>query len=125
MREELDLGGDLRHRMVVLVDFGVRGDAGDRWAKALEGRCERLQVLVVGSEPEWAGQARRGVGDQTSRVMQVFTGVVRGQTIEAVGAAKHQTKKLLIRRSPRQMARGLQLQWGSGWTSSARTAPLG
>lgn len=110
------LGGG--ERKVVLMDFGARGDAVDRWAKALEGNCKRLQVLVLGADPlatEQSETAKR-TQDPQSGVAQVFAGGIRDRAIGLLGAAKYfaEQEAAWAKFNAGEAIPGLQLKWGEG-----------
>jgi hypothetical protein len=118
--ERLDLGAELggEQGKVVLLDFGARGDAVDRWAKVLEGKCKRLQPLVVGGDPmgkERSEMAKR-TQDPTSGVAQVFAGGMRNRAIGILGAAKYFAgqEATWAKFKADGGIQGLQLKWGEG-----------
>ena len=105
-------------RKVVLIDFGARGDAVDRWAKALEGNCKRLQVLVLGADPLASGQSEtaKRTQDPQSGVAQVFAGGIRDQAIDVLGASKYfaDQEAAWAKFKADKVIPGLQLKWGEG-----------
>jgi hypothetical protein len=110
------LGG--RERKVVLMDFGARGDAVDRWAKALEGNCKRLQVLVLGADPmatELSETAKR-TQDPRSGVAQVFAGGIRDRAIDILGPSKYfaEQEAAWDKFKAGETILGLQLKRGEG-----------
>jgi hypothetical protein len=112
----LKLGGG--ERKVVLMDFGARGDAVDRWAKALEGNCKRLQVLVLGADPmatELSETAKR-TQDPRSGVAQVFAGGIRDRAIDILGPSKYfaEQEAAWTKFKAGETIFGLQLKRGEG-----------
>ncbi|KXX82977.1 hypothetical protein MMYC01_200405 [Madurella mycetomatis] len=110
------LGG--HQQRIVLMDFGARGDAVDRWAEALKGNCERLQVLVIGADPLAQAQSEtaKRIQDTTSGVEQVFAGSLRERAIEIVGAARYfeEQRATWAKFKANGAIPGLQLKWGKG-----------
>ncbi|KAK4038076.1 hypothetical protein C8A01DRAFT_48253 [Parachaetomium inaequale] len=124
--ETLDLGAELggEQGKVVLLDFGARGDAVDRWAKVLEGKCKRLQALVVGGDPmakERSEMAKR-TQDPMSGVAQVFAGGMRDRAIGIVGAAKYfaHQEAAWAKFKADGGVQGLHLKWGEGLDDFSR-----
>ncbi|KAL2130275.1 hypothetical protein VTI74DRAFT_6669 [Chaetomium olivicolor] len=107
-----------KQRKVVLMDFGARDDAVDRWAKALEGKCRRMQALVIGGDPMAEDQSKtaRKTQDLTSNVAQVFAGGIRDRAMELVGAARYFADQEAAW-ADFKADRGIQaltLKWGKG-----------
>ncbi|GAB1321007.1 hypothetical protein MFIFM68171_11217 [Madurella fahalii] len=115
-----DLGAKLggQQQKIVVMDFGARGDAVDRWTEALKDRCERLQVLVIGADPLAQAQSKTAerIEDATSGVEQVHAGNLRERAIELVGTAKYYADKgtAWAKFKDDGTIPGLQLKWGKG-----------
>lgn len=105
-------------RKIVLMDFGARGDAVDRWAAALKRKCKRLQVLVVGSDPlaRQQSETAKRIQDPTSDVQQVHAGNLRERAMELLGAAKYlaDQEAAWAKFKAGGAVPGLQLEWGRG-----------
>ncbi|KAK0704465.1 hypothetical protein B0H67DRAFT_673487 [Lasiosphaeris hirsuta] len=72
-------GGQQGDAKVVLVNFGARGDAADRWADALRHSARRFQVVLVGGAPDATtrGELAGRAADPTSGVVQMNAGGLR------------------------------------------------
>ncbi|KAK0703947.1 hypothetical protein B0T26DRAFT_658924 [Lasiosphaeria miniovina] len=102
----------------VLVNFGARGDAGEKWMEALRARCERLQVVVVGSEP--VAKARRVLSlltqEEGSGVVQTNAGGLREKAIALLSAAVYLPQQTAAWEGFKAEGAvpGLRLEWGQG-----------
>ncbi|KAK3380556.1 hypothetical protein B0T24DRAFT_523091 [Lasiosphaeria ovina] len=105
-------------KKIVLVNFGARGDAGEKWMEALRARCERLQVVVVGSEP--VAKARRVLSSLTqeegSGVVQANAGGLREKAIALLSAAVYLPQQTAAWEGFKAEGAvpGLRLEWGQG-----------
>ncbi|KAK5652100.1 hypothetical protein OQA88_10878 [Cercophora sp. LCS_1] len=73
---------------VVLVNFGARGDAADKWAEALRPKTKRLQVVLVGGDIMGgfgASDLQALAADPTSGVVQANAGGLRESAIKKLG----------------------------------------
>lgn len=111
-------GGDGKPKKVVLINFGARGDAADRWADALRPACERLRIILIGSDPSatqpstllalavqpGSGVTRSNAGGQRERV-KLLLGVDKyEEELEAAWKAFREDGAI----------KGLSLVWGRG-----------
>ncbi|KAK0647114.1 hypothetical protein B0T16DRAFT_328568 [Cercophora newfieldiana] len=105
---------------ILLVNFGGRGDAPEQWAEALRPVCERLQVVLVGSDP--SDQNTKGMENLAALVRQPGSGVYQlnaGGMMEAGKAALGFSKysEALDAASATfkaDGAAGLKVSWGRG-----------
>jgi hypothetical protein len=126
----LDLEGKIggKGRKVVLIDFGARGNAVDRWVKALEGYCKRVQAVVVGGDPlgKDRSETAKRTEDPTSGVAQLFTGKVRDTAMEEGGASKYFADQEAAWAEFKAAAAdlGLRLKWGKGLDEFSKDWPM-
>ncbi|KAK1749609.1 hypothetical protein QBC47DRAFT_395627 [Echria macrotheca] len=103
---------------VLLVDFGARGGAADRWATALRPMCERLQVVLLGADPSFNGQI-----ELLSLARQPGSGVTQSNAgrqwemaREMLGARKYTDEFAAAWNAFKAegAVKGLNLVWGRG-----------
>ncbi|KAK4098868.1 hypothetical protein N658DRAFT_430999 [Parathielavia hyrcaniae] len=110
-------------RKVLVMDFGARGDAVDRWATALRAKAGKMQVLVVGGDP--LGKEFTETAKQTqvpeSGVTQFFAGGVRDRAIEVGAPLKYfsvqEAETAWEEFKAAGAISGVQLKWGEGLAS--------
>lgn len=118
----LDLDGKEK---VLLVNFGARGDAADRWAAALGPLC-KLQILLVGTDPSFDGQSELlslatsqpgGSQPGNTSVYQSNAGRQRDRAIHILGGTRKYTDELSTAWDAFKAegaVKGMKLSWGRG-----------
>ncbi|KAK4224232.1 hypothetical protein QBC38DRAFT_485918 [Podospora fimiseda] len=134
-KEDLDakLGiVDGKKNKIVLVEFGARGDAPARWAKALQEQTseEILVTLVIGADPLGKGRSELAAKtmDPTSGVYQVNAGGLRDRAIGAIGleeywkqqdeAGEEYKQSEAVKSVKIQRGKGIE-GWKEGWDALA------
>jgi hypothetical protein len=114
------LGGSEKKKVgkVVVVDFGARGAAVEKWVDALKEKAERFQVVAVGADP-----LSKGPSKIAALAMQPGSGVAQ---MNAGGLQEHAAKVLGAREYSAELdtaweafkangaVPGLRLTWGRG-----------
>ncbi|KAK3339727.1 hypothetical protein B0T25DRAFT_586309 [Lasiosphaeria hispida] len=111
-------GGENGDAKVVLVNFGARGDAADRWADALRHKSRRFRVVLVGGDPDATtrGDLAGRAADPSSGVVQVNAGGLRETAVAKLGAAAFFSGQDAAweQFKANGVVPGLSLSWGRG-----------
>ncbi|KFY16964.1 hypothetical protein V492_00973 [Pseudogymnoascus sp. VKM F-4246] len=114
----VEVGADADSNVVV-VDFGARGGAADRWAAKLRKSSKSVTLLGVGGEVTAESQevtTQKMVKRIASGRMQVNTSGMRSQAVGILGHKTYFEELLTEWRMYREggVPKGLQLVWGKG-----------
>jgi len=91
----LDIASELstEGKKVVLVTFDTRTGSVEKWAAAVQGKCERLQIVIVGAPGDGAGGLHMGLigraQDPTSGVVISDAGGTRTEALAVLGEGKY------------------------------------
>jgi len=102
---------------ILLVNFGARGDAPEKWAEALRPLCERLQVVLVGSDPQAKAMGKLAALclELDSGVHQMNAGGLRDNARHGAGAlAYFEEMGAAWEGFKADGAAGLKVVWGQG-----------
>ncbi|KFY92512.1 hypothetical protein V498_04903 [Pseudogymnoascus sp. VKM F-4517 (FW-2822)] len=114
----VEVGADADSKVVV-VDFGARGGAADRWAEKLRKSSKSVTLLGVGGEVAAESQevtTQKMVKRMAAGRMQVNTSGMRSQAVGILGHKTYFEELLTEWRTYRErgVPKGLQLVWGKG-----------